>query len=121
MNPQKLNELRDYYDNNSTADNEAPGTWETDVQEDPMVTTSLRLPKSVLDWVRAEARSQHAKPTQLIRQWIEERQHGSTLHTDERLARLEHAVFYSVRTGDVQVSTPREPVGEDVEARPFTR
>jgi uncharacterized protein (DUF4415 family) len=92
METQKLAELRDYYDNHSTAADMGDATWETEVEPDPMVTTSLRLPKSVLDWVRAQAEVEHTKPTALIRRWIEERQAG-TAGVDERLARLERAVF----------------------------
>lgn len=73
MTPEQLAALRDYYDNTDVSDAIDRAQWETGSQPDPMVTTSLRLPKSVLDWVRAEAEAQHVKPTVLIRQWIEER------------------------------------------------
>lgn len=92
MNQQHLAELRDYYDNNSTADNMDGGTWETDVDPNPMVTTSLRLPKDVLDWIRQQAEAQHVRPSALIRQWIEERR-SKTLDLEARLTRLEQAVF----------------------------
>jgi len=52
MNKQELARLRDHYDNNSTAEDMENGVWETDVDPDPMVTTSLRLPKLLLDWVQ---------------------------------------------------------------------
>ena len=45
--------------------------WEPDTEADPMVTTSLRPPKSLLDWVREQAVAQHVRPAGLIRQWIE--------------------------------------------------
>ena len=30
-------------------------TWEDETETDPIVTTSLRLPKSLLDWIRERA------------------------------------------------------------------
>lgn len=106
--------LRAHYDTTSTANelaDEAAGRWETDVDPDPMITTSLRLPKSVLDQVRERAAAAGLKPTALIRAWIETAvvrppaapsvppQHtGNALEKraadiNDRLTRLEHAVF----------------------------
>lgn len=73
------------------------GIWEDDVQADPMVTTSLRLPKSLLDWVRERAAAEHVRPSVLIRQWIEQRRDaGGVAEVDDlavRLDRLERTVF----------------------------
>jgi len=52
LNRKELTKMRAYYDAHSTADEMGNGTWEADVDPDPMVATSLRLPKSLLDWVR---------------------------------------------------------------------
>jgi hypothetical protein len=46
--------------------------WEADTDADPMITTSVRLPKSLLDWIRQRAAAQHVRPSVLIRQWIEQ-------------------------------------------------
>lgn len=73
MDKDQLAALREQYDNNSTVSQMGDGTWETEVAPDPMVTTSLRLPKSELDWVREQAAEAGVKPTALIRRWIEER------------------------------------------------
>jgi hypothetical protein len=70
------------------------GRWETEVDPDPMVTTSLRLPKSLLDWIRSQAAAEHVKPTALIRQWIEERRASGDQSVAARLARLENHVFH---------------------------
>jgi len=97
MNRKELLEMRDYYDTHSTADEMANGgTWETDVDPDPMVTTSLRLPKSLLDWVREQATAEHVKPTALVRRWIEQHHADDRAPTGtaERLERLEQAVFH---------------------------
>lgn len=72
------------------------GVWESDTETDPMVTTSLRLPKSLLDWVREQAAAQHVRPSGLIRQWVEQRRDGGTPGIEElaaRLERLERTVF----------------------------
>ncbi|WP_166666057.1 hypothetical protein [Pseudonocardia autotrophica] len=42
--------------------------------------------------MREQADAQHAKPTALIRQWIEERR-SQTRDLEARLSRLEQAVF----------------------------
>ncbi len=73
------------------------GVWETDTELDPMVTTSLRLPKSLLDWVRVQAAAQHVRPSGLIRQLIEQcRDAGGVASVEDfaaRLERLEQKVF----------------------------
>ena len=74
MDKDKIARLREHYDTTDTAEEieRSEGTWETDVESDPMVTTSLRLPKSDLDWVREQASAAGVKPTALIRRWIGE-------------------------------------------------
>lgn len=94
----KLDEITQYAQaHDFTADMEQ-GTWEEDTESDPMVTTSVRLPKSLLDWVREQAARQHVRPSVLIRQWIE-RQRDAEEAEDlaARVARLEGAVFPSPR------------------------
>jgi hypothetical protein len=52
---------------------DTPDTPDPDQEDanDPMITTSLRLPQSVLDHVRLLAAQHGMKPTALIRRWIE--------------------------------------------------
>jgi hypothetical protein len=57
-----------------------------------MISLSLRLPKSVLDWVRTQACTEHIKPTQLIRRWIEERRSTGEPSLEQRVRRLEDLV-----------------------------
>lgn len=107
---QQIAELRAYYDTTSTAEelaDETAGRWEDDVEPDPMVTTSLRLPKSLLDKVRAEAKALDVKPTALIRTWIEHHYASEHPRTQdephsllERITRLERAVFTESSTRD---------------------
>ena len=53
---------------------ETPNTPDPDQEDanDPMITTSLRLPQSVLDRVRVLAARHGMKPTALIRRWTEQ-------------------------------------------------
>jgi predicted DNA binding CopG/RHH family protein len=72
----KLQRIRDHVDSHDVSEEIEQGHWETDVVDDPMITTSLRLPKSLLDWVRAQAAEQHVKPTAWIRELLEQQRTG---------------------------------------------
>lgn len=78
MNEKDLAELREHFDSTDLSDAIESATWETEVDPDPMIVTSLRLPKSLLDWVRAQAEAERVKPTALIRRWIEDRRPAQT-------------------------------------------
>jgi len=97
----KLDQTAEYAEHHDFAAEMEQGSWETDTDGDPMITTSVRLPKSLLDWVRRSAAAQHVRPSVLIRQWIE--QHRDAAETDDatglaaRVERLEHAVFRDTR------------------------
>jgi len=89
----KLQRLAEYYDTHDTSKElERAELVEEPADPDPMVSLSLRLPKSLLDWVRAQARTEHTKPTQLIRRWIEERHTTGHPSLEERVRRLEDLV-----------------------------
>lgn len=98
----KLNEIAAHAEKHDFSTEMEEGVWETDTEADPMVTTSLRLPKSLLDWVREEAAAQHVRPSGLIRQWIEQRRDtGGAAGIEDlatRLERLEHKVFSDTET-----------------------
>lgn len=86
----KLDELATYAQTHDFSAEMEEGVWETDTESDPMVTTSLRLPKSLLDWVREQAAAQHVRPSGLIRQWIEQRRDsGGAANVEDLAARLE--------------------------------
>lgn len=86
----KLDELATYAQTHDFSAEMEEGVWETDTEADPMVTTSLRLPKSLLDWVREQAAAQHVRPSGLIRQWIEQRRDsGGAANVEDLAARLE--------------------------------
>lgn len=93
----KLDEIADYAHQHDFAAEMEHGGWEETADADPMVTTSVRLPRSLLDWVRRRAAAQHARPRVLIRQWVEQQRDAAEAEGAGDLAaraeRLEHAVF----------------------------
>ena len=97
----KHDEIADYAQHHDFSAEMEQGTWETGTEADPMITTSVRLPKSLLDWIRQRAAAQHVRPSVLIRQWIEQRR--DTAETEDagdlaaRVERLERAVFRETR------------------------
>jgi hypothetical protein len=96
----KLQRLAEYYDTHDTSPElEQAELVDEPVDPDPMVSLSVRLPKSLLDWVRGQARAEHTKPTQLIRRWIEEhRATGEQPSLEERVRRLEGLVQRGARS-----------------------
>ena len=48
----KLDEIADYAEHHDFTAEMEQGSWEADADADPMITTSLRLPKSLLYWAR---------------------------------------------------------------------
>ncbi len=93
----KLDEIAAHAQTHDFSAEMEKGVWESETEADPMVTTSLRLPKSLLDWVREQAAAQHVRPSVLIRQWLEQRRDAGAEAGVEGLAaridRLERAVF----------------------------
>lgn len=66
----EMDEIAEYYETHDTA-SEMEGGRVVQPLSDPMIVTSVRLPKSTLDQIRNEAGHRGIGPTQLIRQWIE--------------------------------------------------
>lgn len=96
-----LDEIAEYTQTHDFSADMERGVWEDDTEADPMVTTSLRLPKSLLDWIRDQAASRHVRPSALIRQWLEQQRDGASPLVVEglaaRVSRLETAVFHHPR------------------------
>lgn len=90
----RLAALREHYDTTDQSDAIDRAEREDDVDPNPMVTTSLRMPKSLLDWVREQAETERIKPTTLLRRWVEERREAYEGHGDlaARLAALEQRI-----------------------------
>jgi hypothetical protein len=111
MDRKTMLELREQFDNTDQTEAIERATLIDEPPEaDPLVTTSLRLPRSLLDWVRTQAEAEHVRPTALIRAWIEERRAGAPTTLTGRLERLEHAVF------DVEQRDPNPKLAEAVAA-----
>ncbi|MGH3839148.1 MAG: hypothetical protein ACRDSF_26145 [Pseudonocardiaceae bacterium] len=89
--------LAEYADTHDLSTELEQAHREDTTDPDPMVTTSLRLPKSLLDWVRDQAADEGLRPTALIRRWIEQRRDG-TEGLAERVRRLEEIVLPGQRS-----------------------
>ncbi len=98
----KTDEIAEYYDNHSmeheinAAIESGAARWETDIEADPMVGVTVRLPKSILDAVRQTATTRGMKPTALIRQWVERAIANSDRTTTLEMSALAHVVRQSV-------------------------
>ena len=67
-----LDHLAAFYGSRDTTAEMESGRWESSASEaDPLVTTPLRLPKSVLDRVRRRAAAENEKPMEWIRAAVE--------------------------------------------------
>ncbi|WP_156096439.1 hypothetical protein [Amycolatopsis jejuensis] len=94
----KIDEIAEYAATHDFAEEMEQGTWETDVVEDPMISTSIRLPKSLMDRVRQAADDDGVKPTAWIRQLVErkfsEKEAATADRTDleARVSHLEAAI-----------------------------
>ncbi len=109
-------ELAEYYDKADLSGDIEHAAWDTETDSDPMVVTSLRLPKSLLDWIRAEAAAHRTRPTSLIRRWLDERRteqdgdHTSLAALAERVERLESVTLKVARSSP---AAPDARVGDD--------
>ena len=102
--------LAEHYDETDLSGEIAQAELDESVDQDPMITTSLRLPKSVLDKVREHAARAGLKPSQLMRQWIE--QEAAETAEDRRRAFL----LETVRIFQEASHAERVRVREDVHA-----
>lgn len=74
MNSEQLRELAEHYDNSDLSDHIEQATWEEpDAVGEPMITYALRLPKPVIDRLRAAAQDRGIKVSTLMREWLAER------------------------------------------------
>lgn len=73
MNDDKPNELRDYYDNADVSDEFTNAELDTRTTDEVMVSTSIRLPQSLVDKVREQAAALGIPATTLMRQWVTEK------------------------------------------------
>ena len=73
MDQDKLDRLRDYYDTTDVAEHFTDTTLESDKATEVLVSSSIRLPQSLMNQVRAQAAELGIPATTLMRQWITER------------------------------------------------
>lgn len=79
----KLAELAEHYDHVDLTENIEAATWEEpEPLAEPMVTYALRLPKPVIDALRAAAAARGVKVSTLMREWLEERLAQAQTHPD---------------------------------------
>ena len=71
----KLEELRDYYDTTDTSESVERAQWDERVlgPDEVMVSTSIRLPRSLMQRVRERAAEAGVPATALMRQWVLDR------------------------------------------------
>lgn len=81
----ELEELADYYETHDTGSEMDDGQW----VEPPMVTTSLRLPKPLVDALKAEAGQQHMRHTALMRKVLAAYVAGDSVQPTEIIDRLD--------------------------------
>ena len=73
MDERKIAELREHYDNSDVADHFADARMQTQTADEVMVSTSIRLPRSLMNQVREQAAALGVPATALMRQWVVER------------------------------------------------
>lgn len=69
----KVEDLREYYDSTDMSDSIQRAAPDNRVADEIMISTSIRLPKSLMDQVRSQAEAAGIPTTTLMRQWIVER------------------------------------------------
>jgi predicted DNA binding CopG/RHH family protein len=73
MNGDKLEELRNYYDQTSLPESVERAQRDDRVTDEVMVSTSIRLPRSLMQQVRERAAAAGIPATTLMRQWVIDR------------------------------------------------
>lgn len=73
MNGDKLEELRRYYQETSLPESVERAQRDDRVTDEVMVSTSIRLPRSLMQQVRERAAAAGVPATTLMRQWVIDR------------------------------------------------
>jgi uncharacterized protein YdiU (UPF0061 family) len=69
---EKLERIAQEYETTDASAELERAEYDDSTVAEPMVTTSLRLPKPVMDAVRAAAEARGVRPTTLMREWVEQ-------------------------------------------------
>lgn len=97
MDQNKIDRLRDYYDTTDVAEHFADATVQTDTATEVLVSSSIRLPQSLMNQVRAQAAELGIPATTLMRQWIIERATTPTTHAAVSVADLHRFIAEHAR------------------------
>jgi len=73
MDQPKIDELRHHYDTTDVAEHFTDATLDTRTTDDVLVSTSIRLPQSLVNQVREQADALGVPATTLMRQWVIEK------------------------------------------------
>lgn len=73
MDPKKLDEIAKWVDEHDFSEEIEQAEPNLDAVENPMITTSLRLPRDVMEGLRKVADERGIKVTALMRDWLEQR------------------------------------------------
>lgn len=73
MNNDDLDTLRDYYDNTDVTSDFTNAELDRRTTDEVMVSTSIRLPQSLVDKVREQATALGIPATTLMRRWVIDR------------------------------------------------
>jgi predicted DNA binding CopG/RHH family protein len=73
MKKKELDEFREHYDNTSLPESVDRSTPDDQTVDEVMVSTSIRLPRSLMQQVRQQAEAAGMPATTLIRQWVIDR------------------------------------------------
>jgi hypothetical protein len=72
MDRDRIERLAEQYGTADVSADIERADYDDRIVAEPMVTTSLRLPKSTMDALRAVAAEERTRPTALMREWIEQ-------------------------------------------------
>ena len=97
MDQDKLDRLRDYYDTTDVAEHFTDATLESDKATEVLVSSSIRLPQSLMNQVRAQAAELGIPATTLMRQWITERATTPTTRAAVSVADLQRFIAEHAR------------------------
>lgn len=73
MDQHKIDELRTHYDTTDVADHFTDAQLDTRTTDEILVSTSIRLPQSLVNQVREQAAALGVPATTLMRQWVTEK------------------------------------------------
>ena len=106
MTSDRIKKLREHYDNRDDPDAVERGEWHESTDKEIMVSTSIRLPQSLMKNVRAQAEKEGIAATTLMRRWVIEKAEDPTEPLVVPVAELRQ---WAVEHG---YPTPRRPSTE---------